>query len=158
MAVLETASVMLITVEKLRIAIDTNVLIAALTRPRGTSARIVNAWLDGRLEVVASEATIREGELVLGGGWLVRLVSQEAVESLLEALRSRSVLVEMLEPIRDLGLKDEGDLRLVEAAVAAGARYIVTTDREFLSQRGCNAVELVTPGEFMARWKEHDSR
>jgi len=158
MAVLETASVMLITVEKLRIAIDTNVLIAALTRPRGTSARIVNAWLDGRLEVVASEATIREGELVLGGGWLVRLVSQEAVESLLEALRSRSVLVEMLEPIRDLGLKDEGDLRLVEAAVAAGARYIVTTDREFLSQRGYNAVEFVTPGEFMARWKEHDSR
>ena len=121
MAVLETAAAMLITVEKLRIAIDTNVLIAALTRPRGTSARIVNAWLDGRLEVVASPATLREAELVIGGGWLARLVSREAVELLLEALRTRSIHVEKPESIRDLRLKDEGDLRLVEAAVAGGA-------------------------------------
>ena len=148
---------MLKTVEKPRIAIDTNVLIAALTRPRGTSAHIVNAWLDGRLEVIASPATLREAELVLGGGWLVRLVSREAVESLLEALRTRSILVEKPELIRDLRLKDEGDQRLVEAAVAAAARYIVTTDREFLSQRGYDAVEFLTPGEFMSRWKEYEA-
>ena len=145
---------MLTTVEKLRIAIDTNVLIAALTRPRGTSARIVNAWLDGRLDAVASPATIREAELVLGGGWLGRLVSREAVESLLEAMRTRSVLVEKPEPIGDLRLKDEGDLRLVEAAVTGDARYIVTTDREFLLARGYSEVEFVTPGEFLARWQD----
>lgn len=143
----------------MRIAIDTNVLIAALTRPRGTSARIVDAWRDGRLEAVASDATIREAELVLGGGWLGRLVSREAVESLLEALRTRSVYIERPEPIRDLRLKDEGDLRLVEAAVGAGARYIVTTDREFLSQRGYDAVEFVTPGEFWDAFRSvQDSR
>ena len=139
---------MLITVEKLRIAIDTNVLIAALTRSRGTSARTVNAWLDGRLEAVGSPETIREAELVLGGGWLGRMVSKEAVESLLEALRTRSVFVETLAPVRGLRLKDEGDLRLVEAAVSAGARYVVTTDREFLRARGYKDVEFVTPGEF----------
>ena len=37
---------------------------------------------------------------------------------------------------------------MVEAAVAGGARYIVTTDREFLSQRGYGDVEFVTPAEF----------
>jgi uncharacterized protein len=139
---------MLITVEKLRIAIDTNVLIAALTSPRGTSARIVDAWLGGRLEIAASPATVREAELVLGGGWLGRMVSREAVESLLEAQRTRSVFVEKPAPVRGLRLKDEGDLRLVEAAVGAGARYIVTTDREFLRARGYGGVEFVTPGEF----------
>lgn len=92
----------------MRVAIDTNVLIAALTHPPGKSARIVDAWLDGQLEVVASEATIREAELVLGGGWLGRLVSFEAVETLLEALRRRSVLVEEPAPIADLGLKMRG--------------------------------------------------
>jgi hypothetical protein len=50
----------------MRIAIDTNVLIGALTNPRGESARLVRAWREGRLEVVASEATVREAELVLG--------------------------------------------------------------------------------------------
>jgi putative PIN family toxin of toxin-antitoxin system len=133
---------------RIRIAIDTNVLIAALTQPRGTSARIVEAWLDGRLENVASKATVREAELVLGGSWLARLVPREEIESLLAALRSRSLLVERPKEIRDMRLKDPGDLRLVEAAVSGGARYIVTTDREFLRARGYEDVEFVTPGEF----------
>jgi len=139
----------------MRIAIDTNLFIAALMRPDGTSAHIVQEWLDGRLEVVASPATIREAELVLGGGWLARLVSRDAVESLLEALRTRSVLVTEPAPITDLALRDEGDLRLVESAVAGRARYVVTTDREFLSQRGYEGVEFVTPDEF-ARAAEKD--
>ena len=131
----------------MRIAIDTNVLIAAVTRPGGTSARIVQTWLDGRLEVVASTATIREVELVLGAGWLARMVSPEVIEVLLEALRTRSVLIEQPPRILDLRLKDAGDLRLVEAAVAGGARHIVTTDREFLRARGYADVEFVTPAE-----------
>jgi len=132
----------------MRLAIDTNVLIAALTRPGGTSARIVKAWLDSRLEVVTSPATIREAELVLGGGWLGRIVEREVVERLLEALRTRSVMVESPPRIGDLRLKDAGDLRLVEAAISAGAGYIVTTDREFLRARGYGDVEFVTPAEF----------
>jgi len=140
----------------MKIAIDTNLLIAALMRPDGTSARIVEEWLDGRLEVVASPATIREAELVLGGGWLARMVSREAVESLLQALRAQSVLVQDPAPITDLRLKDEGDLRMVEAAVAGGVRYVVTTDREFLSQRGYGEVEFVTPGEFWEKYSPGD--
>lgn len=132
----------------MRIAIDTNVLIAAVTRPKGRSARVVQAWLAGEVEVVASEATVREAELVLGGGWLGRMTSRERVASLLEALRTRTVWVESPAPIRDLRLKDEGDVRLVEAAVSGGARYIVTTDREFLSHRGYDDVEFVTPEEW----------
>ena len=140
----------------MRIAIDTNVLIAAVTRPGGTSARIVQAWLDGRLEVVTSTATMREVQLVLGGGWLARMVSPEAVESLLDALRTRSVLIERPPHVRDLRLKDAGDLRLVEAAVSGRARYIVTTDREFLRARGYADVEFVTPPEFERLRREAD--
>ncbi len=135
----------------MRIAIDTNVLIAALTRPLGTSARIVNAWLDGRIEVVASEASICEAEQVLGAGWLSRMVSDGAVESLLHQLRTHTVRVERPAPIADLRLKDAGDLRFVEAAVAGGASYVVTTDREFLRARGYGGVEFVTPSEFVKR-------
>jgi putative PIN family toxin of toxin-antitoxin system len=131
----------------MRIAIDTNVLIGALVNPRGESARLVRAWREGRVEVVASEATVREAELVLGGGWLGRMTSRVEVERLLEDLRARTVWVESPERISELRLKDAGDLRLVEAAVSGGAQYIVTTDREFLSQRGYGNVEFVTPGE-----------
>jgi len=132
----------------LRIAIDTNVLIAAVTRPGGRSAQIVEAWLAGDVEVVASEATVREAEAVLGGGWLGRMTSRERVASLLEALRSRTVWVDAPEPVTDIQMKDEGDLRMVETAVSGGASYVVTTDREFLSHRGYGSVEFVTPVEF----------
>ena len=133
----------------MRIAIDTNVLIAALTKPRGGSARIVKAWLDGEVEVVASEATVREAELVLGGGWLRRMTPPGKVESLLAKLRTQTVRAERPQPIADLRLKDEGDRRLVEAAVSGGAEYVVTTDREFLSQRGYAGTQFVTPREFL---------
>jgi len=130
------------------VVIDTNVLIAAVTRPRGTSARLLAAWREGRIELVASEATLREAELVLGGGWLARMTSREAVRGLLDELRERSVIVEA-ERIEGLPLRDEGDRRLVEAAVAGGARYLVTTDRELLRYRGQAGTEIVTPAELL---------
>jgi putative PIN family toxin of toxin-antitoxin system len=133
----------------MRIAIDTNCLVAALTNPRGSCARIVGAWLDGRIEAVASEATVREAELVLGGGWLARMVGRDRVDQLLHQLRTRTAWVEQPARIEDLRLKDEGDLRMVETAVAGGARYVVTTDREFLSRRGYDDVEFVTPNELL---------
>ncbi len=132
----------------MRICIDTNLLIAALTKRGGASARLVEAWLDGAVEVVTSEATQREAELVLGGGWLARMTSRGTVDDLLENLRTRSVVVEP-ERIDDIGLKDAGDRYMVEAAVAGGARYIVTTDREFLSKRGYGETEFVTPSEML---------
>ena len=137
-----------------RIAIDTNILIAAVTRPGGRSARIVDAWLAGEIEAVASEATAREADLVLGAGWLGRMTSGELVTSLLEALRTRSVWVEAPEPIGDLRMKDEGDVRMVETAVTGGASYVVTTDREFLLHRGYGGVEFVTPAEMVRVLRE----
>ena len=133
----------------MRIAIDTNCLIAALTRPSGRSATVMDAWLDGHIEAVASEATVREAELVLGGGWLARMVKGDVVNGLLRDLRTLSVWVDDPPRIPDLTLKDEGDRRMVETAVAGNASHIVTTDREFLSHRGYGAVEFVTPSEFL---------
>lgn len=136
---------------KPRIALDTNLLIAALTNLAGASARIVQAWRDGEIDLVASEATIREAELVLGAGWLGRMTSREAVEALLQDIRERAVLVGPETEVVDLPLKDPGDLRMLEAALAGNAAYVVTSDREFLSHRGYREVEFITPQEFWRR-------
>jgi uncharacterized protein len=137
------------TLDLVRIAIDTNCLIGALVNPSGACARIVRAWLNGEVDAVASEATAREAELVLGGRWLARMVDRDRVDGLLRNLRTRTVWVKKPVRITDLRLKDEGDLRMVETAVAGGARYVVTTDREFLSRRGYGDVEFLTPGELL---------
>jgi putative PIN family toxin of toxin-antitoxin system len=134
----------------LRIVIDTNLLVAALARPRGSSARILKLWREGRVEFVATEATLREAELVLGGGWLYRVASDGSVDDLLDELRRRSVIVDPAA-VTDLNLRDSGDVDLVSAAVGGGAAYLVTADREVLAQRGYKDVEFLTSDELLQR-------
>ncbi|MDI6858009.1 MAG: putative toxin-antitoxin system toxin component, PIN family [Dehalococcoidia bacterium] len=136
----------------MRVAIDTNVLIAALTKPRGSGARILRAWREGELEIVCSEATLREVKAVLDSEWLARMTPRGEIERLLSELRTKGVRVRPA-PISDLRLKDEGDLRLVEAAVAGDASYVVTSDRELLLKRGYGSVEFVTPSELLGMLK-----
>ena len=132
----------------LRAIIDTNILVGALARRGGTADRILERWRAGAFEHVASEATLREAELVVGGRWVERLGGKSERDALLAELRERSIIVEA--PILDeLTLKDAGDRRLVEAAHAGGARYLVTADREVLRMWGYGGVEFVTSGEFL---------
>jgi putative PIN family toxin of toxin-antitoxin system len=132
----------------MRVVIDTNILIGALTKPGGSGARLLRVWRRGQIEVVTSDATLREAELVLGGRWLSRLASPEQVKELLDELRHRSVRVRA-SPLHDIQLKDKGDRYLVEAAVAGDAGYLVTSDREVLQMRGYEGTEFLTPGEFV---------
>ncbi len=134
--------------EPLRAIVDTNLLVGALARPDGSAARILEHWRAGAFEHVASQATLREAELVVGARWVTRIADSRARDALLAELRQQSLLVEA--PVLDeLTLKDAGDRRLVEAAHAGWASYLVTADREVLLARGYAAVEFVTAGEFL---------
>ncbi len=134
--------------DRLRIVIDTSVLVAALTNPSGRAAQIVDACLEGRLEVVSSGATLREAELVIDSQWLRRLAPTGRIDKILKYFRTGSILVQGA-PIRGLPLKDEGDRRLVEAAVEGGATYLVTADAELLRYRGHGGVEFVTATQLL---------
>jgi putative PIN family toxin of toxin-antitoxin system len=136
--------------DRLRIVIDTSVLVAALTNPSGRAAQIVDACLEGRLEVVCSEATLREAELVIDSRWLRRLAPTGRIGSILKCFRTRSIRVKGA-PIKGLPLKDAGDRRLVEAAVEGGATYLVTADAELLRYRGHGGTEFVTATRLVQR-------
>ncbi len=132
----------------MRIAIDTNVLVAALTNSGGAAARIVDAWVEDQLDVVSSEATLREAELILDSQWLRRIVPRGRIGALLDLLLTRSVRVRATR-IEELPLKDEGDRRLVEAAIRGGAAYVITADAELLKYRGYRATEFIKPTDFL---------
>ena len=131
----------------MRAVIDTNLLVGALARRGGAACRILERWRAGAFEHVASEATLREAELVVGARWLERLAATRVRDDLLAELRARSIIVEA-PVLSKLTLKDAGDRRLVEAAHAGKARYPVTSDREVLRMWGYAGVEFVTSGEF----------
>ncbi|MYD87452.1 MAG: putative toxin-antitoxin system toxin component, PIN family [Acidobacteria bacterium] len=132
----------------LRAVIDTNLLVGALVRPGGASDRILKQWRAGVFKHVASEATLREAESVVGSRWVGRLGGRRERDALLAELRAESIVVDA--PIlAALTLKDAGDRRLVGAAHAGRARYLVTADREVLLAWGHGGVEFLTAGEFL---------
>ncbi len=138
----------------LRAIVDTNIFVGALAQPAGSGARILDRWRGGGFEHVASAATLREAGMVVGARWVERIADARVRDALLAELRERSRMVEA--PTLDaLTLRDAGDRRLVEAAHAGGARYLVTADREVLRMRGYGAVEFVTAGEFLAALRSH---
>ncbi len=139
--------------KRLRAIVDTNLLVGALARPDGSAARILDHWRAGDFEHVASSATLREAELVVGARWVARIADSHARDALLAELRRRSMVVDA-PVLNELTLKDAGDRRLVEAAHAAGASYLVTADREVLLMRGYGSVEFVTAGEFLRALRE----
>lgn len=132
----------------MRIVVDTNSLIAALTKPRGSAAKIVKHWRGSSLDLVLSDDTLAEAQAVLGGRWLERMVGREAVAGLIADLRNHSIFV-TARRLGNLPLRDRGDRNLVEAAVAGRASYLITSDREVLLMRGYGGVEFVTASDFL---------
>jgi putative PIN family toxin of toxin-antitoxin system len=127
-----------------RVVIDTNVLVGAAYNPGSASARVVAACLDGRLVAVVSPALLGEYAWILpravrGAGRL------EPVERFL-AVAVEVVPAETVPVVAG----DPADDALFAAAVAGGARAIVTNDRPVLEVGSFRGVAVIRPSECAA--------
>lgn len=131
------------------VVVDTNVFIAALLGPGGTSRSVLRACLSGRLQPLMGEALFAEYESLLSREGLFERCRLNAPqrEALLNAFLSVCRWTTLYFGWRP-NLKDEGDNHLIELAVAGGASVLVTRNlRDF---RGA---ELQFPGLRFCRPK-----
>ena len=110
---------------------DPNVLIAAVIAPRGTSARVFGAWLEGGLEIVVSAKLSDELERVLKRPRFRKYVTVEEVGAYVDLFRKLSTTVEYPELPEPLS-RDPGDVDLKTLAQAVNADYVVSGDRHLL--------------------------
>ncbi len=117
------------------IALDTNVLTAALLRGGGSSRGVLRACLNGHYQPVLGPALLAEYEDVLGRVEIFRhsALSREERHELLDGFLSRCRWVEVFYAWRP-NLPDEDDNHLVELAVAARADAIVTRNLRDVSR------------------------
>jgi len=131
-----------------RIVLDTNVLVSALRSNRGASFRLLSEIDSGRFEICVSVPLILEYEVALFRHARSLGLSRRDVSDFLDYVCS----VARRQPIFFLWrprLRDPGDDMVLEAAVAAGCRYIVTFNkRDFESGRPL-PLRLATPREFL---------
>jgi putative PIN family toxin of toxin-antitoxin system len=108
---------------RLRIVLDTNVLISAAIKPDGQQALVLNLVAFGAVELYISEAVLAEYREVFSRPKFSGL-DLKAVSQLLDLIAQQATLV---TPTERLAISPhDSDNRFYECADAAAADYIVT--------------------------------
>ncbi len=127
-----------------RAVLDTNVLVSGLGWS-GPPAAILDAVSDGRMVLITSAPLLDELRRVLAYPKLAKVVGDAA--GLADIIEASSVVV---EPDRVLAVvNDESDNRVLEAAAAAAADYIVSGDKDLLDLGSFEGIPIVTAAQFV---------
>jgi putative PIN family toxin of toxin-antitoxin system len=135
----------------LRAVIDTNVTISALITAGSPPDRVLRALLAERFDAVTSPQLIAELEDVASRRKFlarVRLAPAE-LRLFLDTIHAHSAIVRPDFEVSAMQ-SDPADNRVLEAAVAGNADYIVTGDGALLALGEYEGVEIVTPAMFIA--------
>jgi uncharacterized protein len=132
---------------RLRVVLDTNVLVSGLAYPGSIPGRIVSRWREGGLDVVLSRYILDEAARVLPRLSRIHLSAGE-VRDLVDSLM---FLADIVQPDakEELSLRDPADQQIVGTLLAAQAAYLITGDKDLLALAG--KYPIVTPATFWAR-------
>jgi uncharacterized protein len=129
-----------------RVVFDSNVYVSALAIPGGVAEKAMRAAMDGTFELVLSRPILVE---VLGV--LSRKFARQPEELARTALFLSS-LTEIVAPVQRVQVLADGpDNRILECALAARADLVVTGDRQMLSLRTWEGIEILSLRQFVDR-------
>lgn len=129
----------------MKIVLDTNLLLVSISR-RSEIHRIFEALLDGAYELCVSTDILLEYEEIIGRQ-MGAAFAAEVIDLLLELPNTRRV--ERYFEWRLLG--DADDNKFADCAVAVGADYLVSEDRDFrlLADIAFPKINLLRKDEFL---------
>lgn len=129
---------------------DTNVIVSALLSSEGIPAILVDLAMQQEIRLFLSEEILQEYE-----GVLVRPkfgFSKKSVKRFIRLLKTKSKVVKP----KSLGftLKDPGDDKFLECALAAKANYLVTGNTRHFPSSAYKGIQIVSPRDFWEMYKE----
>lgn len=131
-----------------RLVLDTNTIVSALLW-KGAPSRLIDAALEGRIELVTSRALLLELEDVLPRRKFARQLAASglSVDVLVAryALLARTVLPAIISPV----LPDPDDDQVLACALGAGADVIVSGDRQILNLKHYHAIPIVEAAQAL---------
>lgn len=130
----------------MRIALDTNVLVAGLLSPFGHPGEIVRMASSGELTLCLDARILTEYDEVLRRPKFG--FDGADVATLLDFVRGRGLAV-ATTPL-PAPLPDRDDEPFVQVALGGGAEYLVTGNAVHYPSRLCLGVPVVSPADFVA--------
>lgn len=134
----------------MRAVLDTVVFVRALINPKGRWGHLLFDLSD-RYVIVLSPAIIREIISVLYRPALRRRFPQMAAPPQLDRVLRLFEEADIVEPDKEVAVcRDPNDDKFFSCALAGGAEYIVTEDRDILDVGEYHGIRPVTAAEFIA--------
>ncbi|MEO6044276.1 MAG: putative toxin-antitoxin system toxin component, PIN family [Tepidiformaceae bacterium] len=133
----------------MRVVLDTNVLVSGLISPAGSPAEIHQAWRRGDFELVTAEPLLLELVEVLSYPRIRKRLhwSDGQLSDFAELYRATAILVTPAQAL--VVARDPDDDRVLEAAQAGHADFIVSGDRDLLDLREFVGIPILTPTGFL---------
>lgn len=137
--------------------VDTNVWISALINPHGYPARLKNAWLDGKFQIVVSVALLDELTDVLSRRRIRNKyrLQTENVGEFLRLIAEKSITVTTTGTLRLC--RDPDDDLMLETALNGNAIFAVSRDddlkrdQELISRMLEQGIEVLSVQRFLDR-------
>jgi uncharacterized protein len=131
-----------------RVLCDTNVLVSAIIAG-GPPSRVIEAAIDGRIELVLADPALEELDRVLSDKLGFERARIREITALLSELASARVAAPTTTPEAITG--DPDDDSILACGVDAGVQIIVSGDRKHLLPVGDHhGVRIVTPQTLLA--------
>lgn len=129
----------------MRVVLDTNIFVSGIHWD-GNSRKILNAWLDMKLEVIISFDIIEEITRTLKN-FRIPLVEHDI--ELWESLLLETSFFVFPEDHFDVVKNDADDNKFVDAAVEGHAQFIISQDKHLLNIKEFGEIKVVHPNEFV---------
>lgn len=143
-------------VSKLKVVIDTNLLISAIIIPQTNPDKIIQAWEKDIFILLISQQLISELEDVISRKKFLNYhaVFKERGEELIASLKAAAETVDPL-PVKKLPVhsRDSKDDYLLATAFGGNADYLVTGDEDLLvlsTKPGLEKLKIVSVKQFLS--------
>ena len=128
--------------------VDTNVLLSALKKT-SLARKILVALADNKFKLFLSALLREELERTVLRPKIQKLVSDMDGTLLVTIIGKAATIVRPSHPITSC--RDPKDNMLLECALEAGAKYLVTFDSDLLVLNPFQNIAIITPAEFLKR-------
>jgi len=132
----------------MRVVVDTNVLVSGVFFS-GIPRRILEAWRDRRIVIVASLEILEEYRRV--GERLGAQFEGVSLEPFFTLLATNALIVQPRQ-LPEAIVSDPADDKFFACALAADCRVIVSGDKRVLAASGYGGVEVLRPRGFVERY------
>jgi putative PIN family toxin of toxin-antitoxin system len=128
-----------------RIVLNTNVLVSAVFFG-GVPGRILEAWRDGRIQLVLSPEILDEYQRV--GQVLAAQYDGVDLDPFLGLLAVNAEMVDA-DALTEGVSRDPDDDKFLACAIASGAEVIVSGDKDLIAHSGWRNVRVLRPRQFV---------